>query len=193
MYTWAKKRKQKPAFNFNHKSTDLTEVGVSSLPESWKKESVRALPTDKYAADIIGFTGIHQNGSALVVRITRRPGRVADVLLYLRLPNKEEYQLPIHPSTCICNTDCTNFSAGGLTMELLEPLRRWRVQFKGNLRKVKSSDGNIVNEISLVQFNFVWHPIYCFMAFPEDFSIKSMAELLSKKSWSSAFVPPWNL
>lgn len=193
-YVWILKKTTPPAINYNHRSSDIARNGISSPPEAWIKENPRPLLPNIHAADSLGFCGVHKNGSVLVTRITRRPNRVAETWVFLRLPSGEEYQLPNHPDTKIFNTKENSFSAGGLTFELLEPLRCWRVSFNGYLRKgIRNDWKNDDEDTVLVRFNFLWHPIYSYVALPHDFKNFFLADLLAKQKWSKGFVSPYKL
>lgn len=133
-YTKRKKGEVKPVFDYDPYSKDLGKLGIVSLPEGWLRENPRELSNDPNASDSVGFTGFDEEGNILLVQLSRRHGRCCEVLLYLHLPSGDEYQLPVHPETYIYNTDPHKFSAGGLTCEVLDPLRRWRITFNGYLR-----------------------------------------------------------
>ena len=68
--------------------------------------------------------------------MARRHDRIAEIWIYLRLESGEEYQAPIQPDLLITNTDGRSFSAKGFYFEVLEPLRRVRIGFNGQLRYI---------------------------------------------------------
>lgn len=192
IYVWILQRKRKPVFDYNYYSKDLAKFGITSLPEARINESPRLLQPNIHAYDQLGFCGVNKDGTILVTRLTRRPNRVIETWVYLRLPSGEEYQLPNHPDTKIFNTNDNSFSAGGLTYELLEPLRAWRVCFNGHLRRGIQSEwnNNDDNEVQ-VKFSFIWHPIYSYVAFPDDFQAAFLTKQLTECKWPKEFMSPY--
>lgn len=194
IYVWFVRRRTLPFFEFDHKSTDPGKLGFLPLPEVRLRENPRSLPPDINAADTLAFCGVDKDGSVLVARITRRHNRVCETWVYLRLSSGEEFQLPNHPGTKVFNTGDNNFSAAGLSFEVLEPLKRWRVIFNGYLRRgieteLNNSDGNTV----LVRFNFLWFPIGDYLSFPIDFSNSFLADVLARQKWPNGLVSPFKL
>ncbi|GAB6030504.1 hypothetical protein CHUAL_007366 [Chamberlinius hualienensis] len=180
-YVSSLKKKLKPTFDFDIKASDLRKKGILTLPEASEKDCPRQLSSE-HVIDSLGFCGVRRDGCVLFTRITRKNNRLAEVMLYLRLSDGVQYQLPHHPHVCAYNTDGRSFSAAGLTFEVIEPLRIWRIIFNGYLRKgVRSTWDESESDVVEVRFNFIWHPIHGYMGFPEDFSVPSMVKLFAKQ------------
>ncbi|GAB6030505.1 hypothetical protein CHUAL_007367 [Chamberlinius hualienensis] len=175
------KNKLKPTFNFDCDSSDIRKKGILTLPEAWEKDCSRQLASE-HVIDSLGFCGVRRDDCVLLTRITRKNNRLAEVILYLRLSDGVQYQLPHHPHVCVYNTDGRSFSAAGLNFEVIEPLRIWRIFFNGYLRKgVRATWDESESDVVEVRFNFIWHPIHGYMGFPEDFSVPSMVKLFAKQ------------
>ena len=86
--------------------------------------------------DAVYFNGMDKDGTCFVLRLGRRHNRRAEIWLSIRLSDGSFYQSPAHPDTVVYNTDGMTFSAAGLKMECVEPMRRWRVSYNGLLRFV---------------------------------------------------------
>lgn len=70
----------------------------------------------------------------VVARVARRPGRYAEVWLYLRIPGVGDFHHPVHPDTLVCNVTPGTLTAGGLRIDMVEPMVKWKVSFNGQLR-----------------------------------------------------------
>lgn len=68
------------------------------------------------------------------MRLGRRHDRHAEIWMVLEIPGVGVLQHPVHPDTDIPNTNGVDFSAGGLRVEMIEPMKRWKVMFNGLLR-----------------------------------------------------------
>ncbi|GAB6029207.1 hypothetical protein CHUAL_004978 [Chamberlinius hualienensis] len=183
-YLYLRWTKKKPLLNFNIDSKDLGELGVVSLPTAFTIDNPRPLLDNIHATDSIRLWGYNKDGSFIYIQFSRRHDRTAEVILCLNLDG-HEYHLPLHPNTNIYNTNGKTFSAAGLTLELLEPLRRWRINFNGYLRRKLDGDKN--GEIVSANFNFICVPILNFVSFPEDYNIKYLSDYLSKSQ-----LQPWD-
>lgn len=86
------------------------------------------------ALDAVYFAGFSEDGTSVVCRIGRRHNRRAELWLFLEIPGVGCLQHPAHPDTLVCNTDGASFTAGGLRLEMCEPMRTWRLSYCGPLR-----------------------------------------------------------
>ena len=86
------------------------------------------------AVDCVYIGAYSSDGPNLVLRVARRPGRRAEVWLFLQVPGVGCLQHPVHPDTTITNADPNSFSAGGLRFDVVHPMKTWRVSFCGQLR-----------------------------------------------------------
>ena len=94
--------------------------------------------------DTLYFTGMNKDGVYLITHLGRRSGRRAEVWLSLLLPDDRFYQLPIHPATTVYNVGDNSYSAAGLKMECLEPMKRWKISYNGLLRQVSESSAKFI-------------------------------------------------
>ncbi|GAB6020862.1 hypothetical protein CHUAL_003512 [Chamberlinius hualienensis] len=184
LFRWLNKKR--PLFNFDANSTDFAQLGVIPLPIATLRENPRNLSSHKHAIDSIRITGYNKKGDVLCVEVTRRCNRVAEVSVYLRLSTGEEYQLPFQPDTAVFNTDGKSFSAAGLTLEVLEPLRRWRVCFNGYLRKTFPETAAGVDNVVLAKLNLIWIPLLNYVSYPEDYDPELLANYFSTQNICSS-------
>lgn len=99
-----------------------------------KKISMKIKSSLFQAIDSVYFGGFNKDGIYFVARVARRHGRYAEVWLYLHLPGVGDFHHPVHPDTLISNVTPGTLTAGGLKIEMLDPMVRWRVSFNGLLR-----------------------------------------------------------
>lgn len=99
-----------------------------------KKISMKIKSSLFQAIYSVYFGGFNKDGIYFVARVARRHGRYAEVWLYLHLPGVGDFHHPVHPDTLISNVTPGTLTAGGLKIEMLDPMVRWRVSFNGLLR-----------------------------------------------------------
>lgn len=99
-----------------------------------KKNSMKIKSSLFKAIDSVYFGGFNKDGIYFVARVARRHDRYAEVWLYLHLPGVGDFHHPVHPDTLISNMTPGTLTAGGLKIEMLDPMVRWRVSFNGLLR-----------------------------------------------------------
>lgn len=99
-----------------------------------KKISMKIKSSLFQAIDSVYFGGFNKDGIYFVARVARRHGRYAEVWLYLHLSGVGDFHHPVHPDTLISNVTPGTLTAGGLKIEMLDPMVRWRISFNGLLR-----------------------------------------------------------
>lgn len=102
--------------------------------------------------------GSDSDGNSLLVKITRRRHRKAEVWLILRLKNGDLFTLPDHPDTRIVNASTHKFDAAGLTFDCIAPYSKWRINFNGYLRagrRQKWSPNVQDGDLKHIKFNFL--------------------------------------
>ncbi|KAJ1521432.1 hypothetical protein ONE63_003103 [Megalurothrips usitatus] len=144
--------------------------------------------------DSLCFHGADFHGSYLMVRLTRMRHCLARVALQLKVGD-DVYQLPQMPDSLMSRTGGA-WTAGGdwgcLRIEVLEPLRSWRVAFNGVLREGpprshRGWDGLPGDQDRLrhVRFNFIWHACSTVYNCRHDWSPRLLADTLAREPWRS--------
>ncbi|KAK3917387.1 Putative phosphoenolpyruvate synthase [Frankliniella fusca] len=144
--------------------------------------------------DSLCFHGADFNGNYLVVRMTRMRHCLARVALQLKMGDSV-YQLPQMPDSLMSRTGST-WSAGGewggLRLEVVEPLRTWRVAFNGVLREGaprqhQDWDGLPGDQAGLrhVRLHFLWHACSDRYDCRHDWSAELLADTLAREPWRS--------
>ncbi|CAB0030262.1 unnamed protein product [Trichogramma brassicae] len=98
-----------------------------------------------------------QRGNSLYVKFKRNPGNRSELTLLLR-SDEDVYELAEHPNTVITQHRDDQWSAQGLTLQVLEKDRRARIHFNGLLRKGtrKSVCEDIHTDLEHVRLNFIF-------------------------------------
>ncbi|XP_014666024.1 PREDICTED: putative phosphoenolpyruvate synthase [Priapulus caudatus] len=130
--------------------------------------------------------GLDRHGNWLVARITRLPGRTAEVWLMLKLADGQYYHFPSFPDTRVYNCDGESFTAGGLQIELLKPLMKWRVTFNGLLREGERSEWNADDEGKLVhvKFAFTWTALTGEFSYENYYDPWTVSDAVAREPWS---------
>ncbi|XP_072135997.1 rifampicin phosphotransferase-like isoform X2 [Mobula birostris] len=154
-------------------------------------ECLQELVNDSNAIDSVYFMGFTQTDETfLVVRVCRKPNGLCEIWLLLRVDGIGCFQHPIHPDTIYTLDSKNSWSAGGLKLECLEPLRRWRVFFNGLLRKGPYRDTCMEEEGELkhVKMSFVWTSFSTVFNFDTDIHPSALAQSIAKEKWSLKFM-----
>ncbi|XP_052128708.1 putative phosphoenolpyruvate synthase isoform X2 [Frankliniella occidentalis] len=144
--------------------------------------------------DSLCFHGADFHGGYLVVRMTRMRHCLARVALQLKLGDTV-YQLPQMPDSLMSRTGAA-WSAGGdwgsLRLEVVEPLRTWRLAFNGVLREGaprshQDWDGLPGDQGCMrhVRLNFLWHACSKEYNCRHDWSAEMLADTLAREPWRS--------
>ncbi|GAB6020283.1 hypothetical protein CHUAL_002999 [Chamberlinius hualienensis] len=184
LFQWINRQRTQRTIPFNYSTNDPGKFGLLCPKEAVIIELPRTLHDDIKAIDGVDFYGVHGSGVALRLRLMKRPQNKGDVWLHLRSADGITYQFPHQPdSTLRVTTNDRGFYAGGLLIEVLEPLRVWRIVYNGFLRMTDNeSDKN--NKTIAVHFDFIWRPLFNHVAIPDDLSISFKAKYLASQDWT---------
>ncbi|KAL5006743.1 hypothetical protein ScPMuIL_015549 [Solemya velum] len=147
-------------------------------------EGCQILPDDDNAIDCVYFGGYNKEGVRLALRLGRRHGRCTEVWIVIVIPGVGNLQLPLHPDTTVVNTLPDSYNGGGLKIELLEPLRRWKVSFNGQLR---CNHGDKEEEVLYTRFSFIWESVVDPFNYNTDMDISALADAVAREEWSKEF------
>ncbi|GFO47333.1 hypothetical protein PoB_007383800 [Plakobranchus ocellatus] len=143
------------AGNFSFK--DFMEKDSAEGALYFSMEKAQALTTSLSVVDKVYFGGTDKSGCNIVCCVSRRCARQADVWLFVQVPGIGCLQYPRHPDVDVHYTDGLSFTAGGLTCEVLEPMRAWKISFSGKLRRgLCNSFTTKPKEFVETSFSFIW-------------------------------------
>ncbi|XP_046747290.1 uncharacterized phosphotransferase YvkC-like isoform X2 [Diprion similis] len=151
-------------------------------------EELRKL-TDENSSDSIQFYATDQKGNFVFINLTRRRHRTAELILQLSLADGRTYQLPNHPDSVIFNNVSRGWSAAGLKITPLDPLRRWRITFNGLLRNgIKRNYRQNDGKVEHLRFHFIYTAAAPPLLWPKDWSPGLQADALAREPWKN---PEW--
>ncbi|XP_025058906.1 uncharacterized protein LOC102384026 isoform X4 [Alligator sinensis] len=147
----------------------------------------RAQASRSEALDSVYFTGFTEaDKTFVIVRLARRPNGVCEIWLFLRVDGVGEFQHPVHPDMIVADESEKCWSGGGLTIECLEPHRRWKIAFQGLLRKgpYRQQWSDEEGELVHVKFSLCWTTFTDVFDFKFDSHPDSFARALALEKWS---------
>ncbi|CAL1541954.1 unnamed protein product [Lymnaea stagnalis] len=186
--------KQGKKDNFDSFSAETCPMKVNGRKgygkgNSYKEmERPQTLSENEFAIDCCYFGATNQDGVNLVCRIARRKHRQAEVWLFLEIPGIGCLQFPRHPDTDVYHTDGNSYQAGGLTFEILEPMKRWKLTYSGKLRKGLCND--VVNKPQQyleTSFSFIWSAFSQPFNFDTDMAPSLLADSIAWENWNKDF------
>ncbi|KAK3592024.1 hypothetical protein CHS0354_031535 [Potamilus streckersoni] len=186
---WLRKNRSQKRSVKGHVTEDHVSRGYGmSTSDPLQLEQCHDLEDDPHALDSAYFAGFGKDGTRIALRVARRHGREAEVWVLLEVPGLGFYQHPVHPDTCFYNTDGVSFTAGGVKLQLLEPLRRWKVSFSGMLRHglCNTLDAK-PDKYAHVKMTFIWEAVCDPFNFDVDLEMTSLADGIAKEKWSREF------
>lgn len=131
--------------------------------------------------DSINIRATAPDGSTILLTIRKLIGKqpVAEIVVYVKLPDGTAYKLLQHPDTAVSAWENVEggWSAGGLKIQALEAQNRYRILFNGLM--VRVSDG-ITQHIKL---NLIWASVTKPVCYPEHWSNELAAESLALEAW----------
>ncbi|GFX48914.1 phosphoenolpyruvate synthase [Trichonephila clavipes] len=134
--------------------------------------------------DGIHFFGVDSGNNWIDVCINKIEENLAIAWIFLKLHNGEEYRLPGGPDLRISYIDNESlFSACGLQIRCLSPLRKWRISFNGLLQQCSGEkDNENATDLVHVKFSFVWLSMSLARESNFDFNPKDLARSFADAS-----------
>ncbi|XP_060065113.1 putative phosphoenolpyruvate synthase [Ylistrum balloti] len=151
-------------------------------------ETFAPLDPDPFGIDAVYFGGFNKDGVRVIVRYCRRHERRGEIWLFLEIPTIGVLQHPLHPDTYVINTNGQKYSAGGLKIEMIEPMKTWKVSFNGTLRhglcnELENKGGKLLQ----VKFSFKWCCNTDPFSFDTDISASAIADAIARENWDQDF------
>jgi hypothetical protein len=141
------------------------------------------------AVDAVYFNGANQDGWYFVAATARRHEGLVQTLLYIRIPGIGLLELPSLPDTSVKGDKEMVYSAGGLVIEPVEPMKQWRLTFAGSLRLLERSshDEGDSPKIVAVNFQLDWKAITRYFDFDTDLHPNALCDGIAREPWSRTF------
>ncbi|XP_067947411.1 uncharacterized protein [Watersipora subatra] len=165
-------------------SSDSGEVagyGVSSKSSVAEMERAQMLPDERahpMAVDAVYFCSSNADGWYLVTATARRQGGMIQVLTYLRIPELGLFELPLHPRTLAPQSEPMAFAAAGLSISVVEPMKRWKITFDGSLKHTGTKKEH------RVKFNLDWTSSGPFFDFDVHMNPWVTCDSMARETWT---------
>ncbi|CAC5406724.1 unnamed protein product [Mytilus coruscus] len=172
------KNKKKKAVDGNSYSSRGYGMGINDIHVL---EKVQDLEKDPYAIDAVYYGGFSKEGTRLALRIGRRHNRQSEVWLVLEIPGIGRLQHPLHPDTLVSNVSNSEYTAGGVKIEMIEPMKKWKISYNGQLR----FEGT--ERLVHVQMSLVWQTVSDPFSFDTDMNQSALADAVSRELWTKQF------
>lgn len=175
------RKRQKERLGTTQASDGSVGYGVKSKSNIEQMEIIQPL-SEQYpkAVDAVYFNGSNSSGFYLVAAIARRHQNINQTVFILHVPSVGMLQLPCAPATTIVTSESINgYRAGGLQIEMLSPMKKWKLSFRGDM----VLDGNLVP----VVLNAVWERCSDYFDADTDMDEHALAMSIAREPWSRAF------
>ncbi|XP_030313588.1 uncharacterized protein LOC103535304 [Calypte anna] len=150
----------------------------------------RPLRPDPHALDSVYFTGFAETNKTFVVaRLAKRPNGTCEMWLFLRVDGEGDFEHPQHPNMMVSDDSEEIWSAGGLTIEYLEPQASWKISFNGLLRKgpYRQQWSEEEGELVPVKFSLHWKNFTEVFNFNTDSHPSTSAPAFAQEPWTIKF------
>ncbi|XP_038207779.1 putative phosphoenolpyruvate synthase [Zerene cesonia] len=138
-------------------------------------------PNQAEGYDSFNIKASAPDGSTIFLGICKLcgPKPIAEVQIFVKLADGTCYRLPESSETITCAWEnvANSWSAGGLSIQVLEPQNRYRILFNGVLRRISDA------AVRHVKFNAIWASATRAVKHPEDWSNELAAEFLAREPW----------
>ncbi|XP_066271081.1 uncharacterized protein [Branchiostoma lanceolatum] len=99
-----------------------------------------------------------------------------------KLPNIGLLEHPSMPDTSMKRVSDWEFAAGGVRLELVEPMKVWRLSFSGKMRAVDQE-----NQLLQTDFVLTWTACTPYYDFDTDMEPWAVADAMAREPWSQEF------
>ncbi|KAK4021997.1 uncharacterized protein LOC116919103 [Daphnia magna] len=154
--------------------------GMKSRVNIRDMESVQVLSDHPKAIDAVYFQGGNKDGVYFVAATARRPHHVINGFVFLKVPGEGLFTSPKLPDSTLFGTE-DEFGAEGLKFEPLDPMRKWKISYKGQLRR------NETDELVDVELEAIWSTNLKQFDFDTDMSSTAISRAFAREPWSREY------
>ncbi|XP_039754502.1 uncharacterized protein LOC120629592 [Pararge aegeria] len=159
--------------------------GTSHVQEhDFQLEKIYDLGSRSKAVDGVYFNGMSKNGDAIICGLARRPDRVCDAFLYLKINGEDLFLSPCLPDTYLQKDeeDGEGHSVKGISITNFIPMRAWTFRYRGEM-KPKSN----LNKVVKVEADLVWGALWAPFEYDSQMSPRSVADDMAREPWSKDY------
>lgn len=156
--------------------------GKKSYADPRQMERAQVFSDDPKAFDAVFFSGSDQSGNYLVAAMERKKNKKCNSVLYLKLAGLGLFRGTWLPDTSVDSDKENAWDSKGLKLKLLEPLRRWSIQFEGPVHDV-SGKGKPMH----VRIDGDWFSDHGIFDYDTDMSTSATARIFAKEPWNKQY------
>ncbi|XP_038211928.1 uncharacterized protein LOC119832336 [Zerene cesonia] len=147
-------------------------------------EKLYNLGDNPKAVDGTYFNGMSKSGAALICGLARRPQRICDAFLFLKIEGEEVLLTPSLPDTYLkkSSEDNDSHEVQGLSVANFIPMRTWKLSYNGEMKHRDDSNKKIK-----VEANLTWSANFPPFEYDSQMSPKSMASDMAREPWSADY------
>ncbi|XP_078455460.1 uncharacterized protein LOC144721590 [Lampetra planeri] len=144
-------------------------------------ECAQPLSNNPKAIDAVYFNAANKQGCYLVAATARRPNKVINGFIMMKLPNIGLLLSTKLPDTILHAEEDMTFGAEGLTLKPLEPMRKWKLLFNGPMR-LRGEDRTLNVIVDLV-----WESTLPYFDFDTELHPTFICRGIAREPWSGTF------
>ncbi|XP_045110001.1 uncharacterized protein LOC123503941 [Portunus trituberculatus] len=165
-------------------STENAGYGTKSHGKQDLMERPQTLHSCPKAIDAVFFSGA-AGGWGVILAMERRPNRLTSVVVYLKVPNTGVLTLPCHPDTVTFRSEDAedSFSAAGLTISLLTPVKSWKLKFSGKLR-LHDNPNDVPKDVKI---DLHWVSDLPLFDYDTDMDVMTTSKAFAREPWSRQY------
>ncbi|KAJ2943572.1 hypothetical protein O0L34_g16681 [Tuta absoluta] len=160
--------------------------GVKALAKPAEMDRAHLLSDHEKAFDAVFFISATKNeddkGIYVIAGCERRPMGMCNGVFYIGLPGKGLLKSRKLPDTVLFGADVFEFGAEGLKITPVEPMEKWTVAYKGEM-KYEHDPEKVVN----VEFHGEWIATTGYFDFDTDLYPPAVIRSIAKEKWSRKY------
>lgn len=167
----------------------IRKVKLIIFPPSKKAyynlEKPQKLASTPKAVDAVYFNSVNKNGDSLIVGTARKTNRLIDGFIYLKISslNLGLLQSPKLPDTTLFNTgDEESYEAEGIKVTPIEPMKKWRITYEGQLCESNNRD-----KLHDVKIDALYTSTEPWFTYETGMDPWNMAKVLAYEKWSRSY------
>ncbi|GAB6033459.1 hypothetical protein CHUAL_013344 [Chamberlinius hualienensis] len=164
----------------NKKAADSTAgYGVKSKKCIEDMEKPQPLSDNPKAIDAVYISGFNKEGCYFVTAIGRGQKQLTNAFWFLRIPKVGLLKASHLPDSRIKANGDSEFSVGGLTIQPVEPMKKWKITYDGKMKFEKDEEKEVH-----VRMNLEFTSSLPYFDFDTDMPPATMARALAREPWS---------
>ncbi|XP_045771647.1 uncharacterized protein LOC123871748 [Maniola jurtina] len=144
-------------------------------------EKLYDLGAHSKAVDGVYFNGMSKSGDAIICGLARRPNRVCDSFLYLKIKGEDLFLSPSLPDTYLQKSedDGEGHCVKGINITNFIPMRAWTLRYNGEMKPKSNS-----NKTVKVEADLTWSAQWAPFEYNSQMSPRSVADDMAREPWS---------